>query len=141
MFPTPISTSHGGQFQYLTIIGLSLATITFTLGLLADIMLSPRLFALKNALAVCSTPLEVLVSTLYGGLTAIDKTLVVPPELELPLLPDIGFHAMPAIMLSLDLILLSPPWTIKSYNALTLSLALAFAYWGWVEYCFTKNGW
>lgn len=140
-FPSPISASFGGQFQYLTIIGLALATITFILGLLADITLSPQLFAAKNVLSVCSAPLQVLVTTLYGGLCAIDKGLVVPPELELPLLPDFGFHVMPAIMLSLDLVLLSPPWTIKSYNAMTLSLSLAFLYWGWIEYCFRRNGW
>jgi hypothetical protein len=140
-FPTPISASYGGQFQYLTIIGLALATVTFTLGLLADVALSPQLFAAKNVLSVCSAPLQVLVTILYGGLCAIDKGLVVPPELELPFLPDFGFHAMPAIMLSLDLLLLSPPWTVKSYNAMAISLTLAFAYWGWVEHCFSKNGW
>ena len=136
-----ISVSYGGQFQFLTIIGLLLSTITFALGLLADITLTDELFAAKNFLSVCSTPLEVLVSILYWGLCAINRDLVVPPDLALPFLPDFGFHAMPAIMLSLDLILLSPPWTIKSYNAMALSLALAFLYWGWVEYCFSKNGW
>lgn len=141
MFPTPISSTYGGQFQYLTIIGLALATITFALGLVADVFLSPQLFAAKNVLSVCSAPLEVLVTILYGTLCAIDKSLVVPPELELPFIPDFGFHAMPAIMLTLDLILLSPPWAIKSYNAMALSLILAFAYWGWVELCFSKNGW
>lgn len=35
---------------------------------------------------------------------------------------------MPAIMLTLDLLLLSPPWTIKFQGALTLSTFLAFAY-------------
>lgn len=141
MFPTPISASYGGQFQFLTIIGLALAMVTFALGLLADITLSPQLFAAKNGLSVCSAPLQVLVSILYGGLCAIDKGLVVPPELELPLLPDFGFHGMPAIMLSLDLLLLSPPWAIKSYSAMAVSLTLAFAYWGWIEFCFSKNGW
>jgi hypothetical protein len=35
---------------------------------------------------------------------------------------------VPAIMLTLDLLLLSPPWTIKFQGALTLSTFLAFAY-------------
>ena len=39
------SASYGWHMQYLTIIGLSLATATFTAGLLADITTSPRLFA------------------------------------------------------------------------------------------------
>ena len=81
------NASYGWHFQYLTIIGLALATTTFTLGFLADITLSPRLFLAKNILSVCSAPLECLVSTLYWGLWAIDPALVVPKELELPLLP------------------------------------------------------
>lgn len=136
-----MSESYGGQFQFLTIIGLAASLLTFSTGLLADLTRNPRLFAIKNGLSVGSAPLEVLVSILYWGLTAIDKSLVVPPELTLPLLPDFGFHAMPAIMLSIDLLFLSPPWTIRAYPAMALSLGIAFLYWGWVEYCFSKNGW
>lgn len=141
LYPTPMSESYGGQFQFLTIIGLAASLLTFSIGLLADLTGSSRLFAVKNRLSVGSAPLEVLVSILYWGLTAIDKTLVVPPDLELPFLPDFGFHAMPAIMMTLDLLLLSPPWTIRAYAAMGLSMITAFLYWGWVEYCFSKNGW
>ncbi|KAH8910783.1 hypothetical protein BR93DRAFT_934370 [Coniochaeta sp. PMI_546] len=141
LYPTPMSESYGGQFQFLTIIGLAASLLTFSIGLLADLTGSSRLFAVKNRLSVGSAPLEVLVSILYWGLTAIDKTLVVPPDLELPFLPDFGFHAMPAIMMTLDLLLLSPPWTIRAYAAMALSMITAFLYWGWVEYCFSKNGW
>jgi len=136
-----MSDSYGGQFQFLTIIGLAASLLTFSIGLLADLTSSPQLFAVKNRLSVGSAPLEVLVSILYWGLTAIDKTLVVPPELTLPFLPDFGFHAMPAIMMTIDLLFLSPPWTIRAYPAMALSLSIAFLYWGWVEYCFDKNGW
>jgi hypothetical protein len=141
MFPQPISMGFGGSFQFLTIIGLALALITFVVGLLADVTLNDRLFELKNILSVCSAPLEVLVSVLYWGLCAIDKSLVFPPDAQLPFLPDFGFHAMPAIMLTLDLLLLSPPWTIRTYGAMALSFSLAFLYWGWIEYCFAQNGW
>lgn len=46
---------------------------------------------------------------------------------------------MPAIMLTLDLLLFSPPWTIKLQGATMLSTALAFGYWAWIEYCFSVN--
>ena len=141
LFPSPFSTSFGGEFQFLTIIGLALAQTTFVIGLVSDLTLDARLFAIKNVLSVCSAPLEVLVSIIYWSLCAIDRELVVPPGHELPLLPDLGFHAMPAIMLALDLLLLSPPWTIKGYGAMIISLSLAFLYWGWVEYCFSHNNW
>jgi hypothetical protein len=139
--PGPLADSYGGQFKFLTIIGLAASFVTFVTGLLADLTGSARLFAIKNRLSVASAPLEVLVSILYWGLTAIDKSLVVPPDMVLPFLPDFGFHAMPAIMMTIDLLLLSPPWTIRAYPAMALSLTIAFLYWGWIEMCFSKNGW
>lgn len=48
---------------------------------------------------------------------------------------------MPALLLTLDLLLLSPPWTIHALPAMGLSTALAFSYWAWVEECFKHNGW
>lgn len=132
--------SYGWHFQYLTIIGLTLATTTFLLGLASDITLSPRLFYLKNVFSVCSAPLEFLISALYWGLRAIDPTLVVPPELELPLTPDLSFHLIPTLMLLIDLLFLSPPWTISVVPALGLSTGIAFTYWFWIELCYSRNG-
>ncbi|KAL8731508.1 MAG: hypothetical protein Q9166_003354 [cf. Caloplaca sp. 2 TL-2023] len=97
--PTLINDAYGWHFQYLTIIGLALATITFSAGSLADITSSQRLFRIKNAFSVVATPLEVLITTLYGSLVSVDKELVIPKEFQLGLLPDISFHAVPAIAL------------------------------------------
>ena len=58
--------------QYLTIIGLSLATTTFAVGLLADITMNNTLFQVKNALSVGSAPMECLISLLYWGLRAVN---------------------------------------------------------------------
>jgi hypothetical protein len=82
--------SYGWHWQLLTIIGLTVAALTFLTGLLADATLDPRLFAVKNVLALCSAPLEVLISLLYWGISAIDKTLVVPPEIHLDWRADVG---------------------------------------------------
>ncbi|OAL34401.1 hypothetical protein AYO20_06244 [Fonsecaea nubica] len=138
--PNHINSAYGWHFQYLTIIGLTLATGTFILGLLADLTLSPKLFAAKNVLSMCSAPMEVLVSTLYWGLRAIDPTLVVPKELELPLAPDVGFHLTPSALLLVDLLLFSPPWTITALPAILLSTVIAFLYWFWIELCYSYNG-
>jgi hypothetical protein len=138
--PNYINSAYGWHFQYLTIIGLSLATATFTLGLLADITLNPRLFAAKNFLSMASAPMEVLVSLLYWGLRVIDPELVVPKELELPMAPDLSFHAAPSVALVLDLLLFSPPWTITALPAFGLSGVIAVAYWWWIERCYTFNG-
>jgi FAR-17a/AIG1-like protein len=138
--PEPRNASYGWHFQYLTILGLALASLTFLLGSLSDIALSPQLFLLKNILSITSAPIEVLISTLYWGLRAIDPALVVPPELELPLLPDLGFHAAPTALLVVDLLFLSPPWTITAVPAVAVSGVIAFAYWFWIEVCYARNG-
>jgi hypothetical protein len=57
--------------QYLTIIGLSLATATFAVGLLADLTMNSTLFQVKNALSVASAPMECLISLLYWSLRAV----------------------------------------------------------------------
>ncbi|KAJ9605222.1 hypothetical protein H2200_010612 [Cladophialophora chaetospira] len=138
--PNHINSAYGWHFQYLTIIGLTLATTTFLLGLFADLTLSPRLFRAKNVLSMCSAPMEVLVSLLYWGLRVIDPELVVPKELELPLPPDLGFHAAPSALLLVDLLFFSPPWTIAFLPSLALSTGIALAYWFWIELCYSYNG-
>lgn len=48
---------------------------------------------------------------------------------------------MPAVLLTLDLLFLSPPWTIHALPAMGISSVLAFGYWAWVEECYRHNGW
>ncbi|KAF4487861.1 integral membrane [Fusarium agapanthi] len=141
VWDTPIARSYGWHMQFLTIIGLSASLIAFVLGALADITLSQTLFQAKNAVAVLATPLEVVISILYWGLRLIDPKLLMPDDFYLHIIPDMGFHLAPAVLLSLDLVLLSPPWTIPAYGIMAISTAIAFAYWYWVELCFSHNGW
>jgi len=54
---------------------------------------------------------------------------------------DVGFHLMPAVFLTLDLLFFSPPWKVNGVTAMGLSSAIAFGYWGWVEHCYKHNGW
>ncbi|KAK3677817.1 hypothetical protein LTR78_002667 [Recurvomyces mirabilis] len=134
------NTSYGWHLQYLTIIGLSLAAVTFFIGLLADLTMSRWLFAAKNALSVASAPMECLISMLYWGLRAIDPKLVLPgwtPPMALH--TDLGFHAVPAIALVTDLLFFSPPYTIAFVPALGLSGFIAFGYWLWIERCYQYN--
>lgn len=59
-----------------------------------------------------------------------------------PLLPlDLGFHLVPSVVLTLDFLLFSPPWTITFPRAVLLSGFLSFTYWFWVEQCHRHNGW
>jgi hypothetical protein len=104
------------------------------------VTLTPSFFLAKNALAVCAAPMEVLISILYWGLRAIDPKLVVPDWAPpLPIINDLGFHALPAIVLVLDLLFFSPPWTIAAMPAMGLSSVIAGAYWVWLEKCYEQN--
>ncbi|KAF2499633.1 integral membrane protein [Lophium mytilinum] len=139
-FPNPISESYGWHFQFLTIIGLTVAATAFLFGLAADLTSSRRLFSIKNTLAATAAPLEVLISILYWTLRFTDASLVMPDWADPLTLPaDISFHALPSLFLVLDLLLLSPPRTVGLPAFLT-STFLAFAYWFWVELCYSHNG-
>ncbi|KJX92978.1 integral membrane protein [Zymoseptoria brevis] len=138
--PNPINDSYGWHMQYLTIIGLLLATLTFAAGLLADVTLSRRLFRIKNALSVASAPLEVLISILYWGLRVINPALVEPEwAAPLALMDDMSFHGAPSSLLVLDLLLFSPPYAIAFLPAFGLSAVIAFGYWFWIERCYQFN--
>lgn len=136
----PLHNGVGGSHQFLTIIGLTLTTITFVVGLFWDILPNKYLFALKHGLSVIATPLEVLIGTLYWSLHTIDQRLVVPPGHALPLIQNLGLHAAPGVMLSLDM-LAGNPWSIRAFEALMLDSVFFLSYWAWLEYCFFFNGW
>lgn len=139
--PNPATEAYGWHFTYLTILGLTGAALTFIFGVLADLTRSPRLFLLKNLFSLVSTPLEVVISVLYWGLSLINPRFVKPEFMEISLPADIGFHAIPAIALVIDLLFLSPPWIMTSIPTFGLGFMIAFGYWFWIEWCYSKNGW
>ncbi|GME28358.1 Integral membrane protein [Neofusicoccum parvum] len=139
--PNPINEAWGWHLQFLTCCGLSVAAATYAVGLLSDLTLSPLLFRVKNLLALTSAPLECCISVLYWTIKAVDPRLLQHPDLPaLEPLPDVGFHAAPALLLTLDLLFCSPPWTLTAAPALAVSGVIAVAYWVWVEACFAHNG-
>lgn len=141
IWDTPFAVAYGWHFQFLTILGLSVSLIAFVIGILSDLTLSSTLFDMKNAICIVATPIEVLISLLYWGLRAIDPSLLMPDDMSIALLPDMGFHLAPAVFLTIDLVLFSPPWTVPTYGVFSISTVLAFSYWYWVELCFSHNGW
>lgn len=55
----------------LRIIGLAVSSVSFVLGLVADLLLSVRLFRWKNDIALIAAPLEVVISILYWGISLV----------------------------------------------------------------------
>jgi len=139
--PNELSLGFGWDFKFLTIIGLALSAATFLLACLADITTSNPLFKWKNAFALVATPLEVVIVLLYWGIGLIDPDAVTPPHLKRPLFEDLGLHLFPALLLIMDLLLLSPPWTLTVLEAGGLGTLLAAGYWVWTEECYKRNGW
>lgn len=135
------SRSFGWYFQLLTVVGLALSLVTFSLGLIADLAPADILFKAKDAVAVLATPLEVLIAVLYWSIRMHDPSLLMPEDLIIDPLPDLGFHLVPAVLLALDLVLWSPRATITTRSMMSLSTVLAILYWCWIELCFYKNGW
>lgn len=140
LWDTPFTEAYGWHFQFLTIIGLLASLVSFQIAILADLTQSSSLFKAKNIISILATPLEVLISILYWAIQTIDPELLFQGDIRLPFLTDLGFHFAPAVFLTLDLVLLSPPWTVPTYGVMTLSTVLAFSYWYWVELCFKHNG-
>lgn len=139
--PNKINDSYGWHLQYLTVIGVYCALTTFSLALLADVTLSRRLFFWKNIISATSTPMEVLISVLYWTIQTIDPSLLIQEFLpRIPLGVDWAFHALPAIFLTVDLLLLSPPWTIGAMPSMGLSTGIAVIYWFWTERNAELNG-
>jgi len=136
--------------------GLLVATLTFTAGILADVINSKMLFKVKNALLFLAAPVipfrfylsrsqllqvQALVTVLYWPIHFYDRTLLVDPTVapQLPLLADLGFHFIPTIVLMIDSLFFSPPWEAHALAALMSFSVLAGGYWLWVEQCFSRN--
>ncbi|KAK7973478.1 hypothetical protein PG996_007704 [Apiospora saccharicola] len=144
----PLHRGVGGPFQFLTVIALSMATVTFALGLAADITQRSRLVYTKTRLsALVATPLALLVAMLYWSNRAAAAGLLIPRGHEVPFVPDLGLHVVPVVALTTDLL-----WpgsaaaaygmaAVRGRDALAHGTGLMFAYWVWLEYCFSHNGW
>ena len=135
--------SFGWYFQFLTVVGIATALITFVLGLAADVTLQNAFFKAKNAVSTLATPLEVLVTLLYWSIRSHDPALLMSMELfeGLTPWPDIGFHIAPAAFLALDFLLLSPHATLTPRGIISQIIVATLAYWCWCELCFSQNGW
>jgi hypothetical protein len=135
----PLLDGYGGSLQFITFNAFAISTATFGIALLADVFSTRRLSPVKNALASVAAPLNFLVSVMYWGMRAVDKNLLVKEGYSLPVVPDLCYHAMPAVVLTLDVVFLSPPSTVTVAQMLRTAGGLAVVYWVWIEHTYTMN--
>ncbi|KAH8927199.1 hypothetical protein BT69DRAFT_1330646 [Atractiella rhizophila] len=137
-----LATSYGGNWQFLTVLGLTATWIVFALSLIPSKLAAN----LRASLQEVVIPVELLISFLWYSLTLFFPQLMLPPSLlqnrnTIFLLPpkfDLSIHFLPALVL-----LLSPPPPSDSArsNPWLSAAALTVAYTAWMEKCASVNGW
>ncbi|CAN6600241.1 hypothetical protein TRVA0_001S08570 [Trichomonascus vanleenenianus] len=139
---TPITESYGSHFQYLTILGLSVALAAQVVGILSVLTGINALFKLKDTLVLLATPAEFLISIFYWTVKTIDASLLVDPEIGIvpPLWLDMSMHAAPALVLLMDVVFYGERWSLPTVKAIPMFGALSVGYWIWVHHTFSKNG-
>ncbi|KAJ2962208.1 hypothetical protein NQZ79_g2608 [Umbelopsis isabellina] len=160
--PNPYADGFGGHYQYLTILGLTVATVSFSLCLIRDFVpgFLNRTHTVVGSIAVpvsgkvpnrdrsenplytnlpCSIQLEGLISVLYWGMTLVDPHLLVPKDVPpIPMLIDFSLHLFPAIFLWIDFLLFNVEFERSKSHVVNIYL-FAIAYYVWTWYCFSKN--
>ncbi|KAG1457712.1 hypothetical protein G6F56_006551 [Rhizopus delemar] len=135
----PFALGFGGQYQYLTIIGLVTATIAFSLKILRYFVpkFSNVVYTIVTNIA---TPLEGLISVLYWSMLMIDPHLLIPEELpRLPLVLDFTLHLFPAVFLWIDFLMFDIDFVRSKAHVLVIAIfTLLYFIWSW--YCHSING-
>ncbi|KAI7850985.1 FAR-17a/AIG1-like protein [Circinella umbellata] len=138
IFPPDIG--FGGLFQFLTIIGLTLATITFALKIIRFVIPN-ALEDIYKSVAYVTTPMEGLITLLYWPMVIYSKDLLqhqeVPFVLPLPL--DMSLHLWPAVLLWIDFLLFDIEF-VRSKTHIYVIYIFTLLYLGWSSYCFARNG-
>lgn len=137
-----ISKTYGTHFVFLTIIGLVVSYIVQALGVIFALTKSKLIKNLKDGLNKLSTPLELVISILYWGIRSYDPKLLINEEIQegLPLWVDMSIHFLPAAVGSLDVLFFSPRWKTSFVNIFFQFSLCATAYWYWVDYAYSRNG-
>ncbi|KAG2200667.1 hypothetical protein INT47_005823, partial [Mucor saturninus] len=130
---------YGGHFQFLTIIGLSLATLALAARILN--LTTGAFNFIYSTLSALATPTEGLISLLYWPIHCYDKYLLLPQEFEheLPPFLDICIHLLPACCLLTDMLLFHTSFKRSPLHILAIYV-FALAYYYWVNVCYEQNG-
>ncbi|KAG2220244.1 hypothetical protein INT45_008785 [Circinella minor] len=138
VYENPYAVGFGGHFQYLTILGLTIATFAFFLKLLAYIL--PGVFqAAYEIVSNLALPLEGLISALYWGMGLIDPTFITPKDMPpIPLIVDCALHLFPAMFLWFDFLIFNNEFK-RSVRHVAIIYGFGIWYYVWSCFCHSRN--
>ncbi|KAI9499571.1 FAR-17a/AIG1-like protein [Zychaea mexicana] len=138
VYENPYAIGFGGHFQYLTILGLSTATIAFLFRLFMCFM--PGVFeAAYEFVFNLALPLEGLVCCLYWGMSLIDPTFITPKDMPpIPLIVDCTLHLYPAVFLWIDFLIFNTEFR-RSARHVTAIYGSGISYYVWSCICHSMN--
>ncbi|GAN10774.1 integral membrane protein [Mucor ambiguus] len=130
---------YGGHFQFLTVVGLLVTTLSFTVRIIN--LLTGTLGPVYEALTAIATPVEGLISALYWPIVLYDKKMLVPDDtiFDLPLALDISLHLIPTIVCWADFMIFNTKFKRSPIHILAI-YAFTMAYFVWVNVCYEHNG-
>ncbi|KAI8981817.1 FAR-17a/AIG1-like protein [Mycotypha africana] len=138
-FENPAFLGFGGKYQFLTILGLTIATIAFGLKVIRFFVprFSPVIYAIVTNIA---TPMEGLISVLYWTMMLVDPNLLLPKDSPgIPLLLDLTLHLFPALFLWIDFLVFDIEFKRSNAHVGTIAIfSIFYFFWSW--YCQFKNG-
>ncbi|KAI7899693.1 FAR-17a/AIG1-like protein [Cokeromyces recurvatus] len=138
-FENHYALGFGGQYQYLTILGLTIATIAFTLKIIRYFI--PKFSTvIYEIITNIATPLEGLISVLYWSMMLLDPHLLIPKDLPgIPLILDCTLHLFPAVFLWIDFLAFDIDFK-RSNTHVGMISAFTLFYFAWSWYCQHVNG-
>lgn len=138
-----VTTSFGGHLQFLTILALFASLIRQIFSFLY-LLTGIRTFnALQGWLSLLTTPIEVVVTSLYWPLKIYKNNLVKDARFGIKIQPvlDRKVHLYPAIYEFLSSTIFSTRrWVRGNFMPLFIFSAVACGYWAWIETTFKYNG-
>ncbi|KAI9467979.1 MAG: FAR-17a/AIG1-like protein [Benjaminiella poitrasii] len=139
MFENPYALGFGGQYQYLTILGLTIATVAFALKIIRYFIpqFSTVIYEIVTNIA---TPLEGLISVMYWTMILVDPHLLIPKDFPgIPLLLDCTLHLFPAVFLWIDFLAFDVEFKRSNAHVGVIYVFTVF-YFVWSWYCQNVNG-
>ncbi|KAI8391632.1 FAR-17a/AIG1-like protein-domain-containing protein [Radiomyces spectabilis] len=129
----------GGHFQFLTILGLLVATLAFFLKVVR--LFVPGAFDSMHEMVVnIATPVEGLITVLYWPMVLYNRDLLASPDVAfiLPLRLDLSLHFWPAVFLWVDFLAFNVEFK-RTWRHIVVIYSFAILYYFWTSYCYSRN--